>query len=251
MSLFCFDDPIDIAKANLDATKQALDEAERTSADPATIKALKDKVAAASLAVTTARIGLESAKRSVRETRNMDLPAGDESTQPIQTVRSVPGPVLYRIVENAQTGGIALEPVNFKLFSMSKGSKVIPSPQLNFETWGKKPPPDTSGGSGGSQSKLPDMTKPKGGNIVVNKFKADFSQILEFDSEIRKMNRDPIVKDVGQADQSKYLKKVDLSGKSATLTWDKDMPNGTYTVSLSIWFKNNLTNEFALTLEVK
>jgi hypothetical protein len=246
---------LDIAEANLKFAQEAVDDAEKAGADQATIKNLRDKVTAATQAVLIAKIGLENAKKSLSEARNMDLAGGDEAAEtPKQTVRSVPGPVIYRIVENARTGGIALEPVNFKLFSLNRRSTTERiGTQLDFQTWGKKPPADTGGNSGGTQSKGPKMISPTNGEITVNKFAGVYSQIVKFDTTLKdaKEQIGPVmVKDSKEADQKKYLTSVNFFQKSVTLNWDKDTPNGKYSITLVIWFSDGGARSFPLSLTV-
>ena len=54
----------------------------------------------------------------------------------------VPGPVVFRIVEDPCGFGLRLEPVSMKLFSMNgKRLTMTKGKQLSYGTWGKKPEP--------------------------------------------------------------------------------------------------------------
>jgi hypothetical protein len=241
------------AEIELKAAQLALADAEARNADAGTLNTLRDKVATKQISLDEARIDLQTSEAAVTAAKNFDRPTSDENKDaPKETVRSVPGPVVYRIVENPKTGGIALERVNFKLFSLSKGSsRVINSgSQLDFQTWGKKPASDTSVKPEPGKTKIPQVTGPS--NLTLNKFSGVFSQIVQFDTELKKpLTGELQVSDGQGTDQKKWLKVAASGTNSVTLTWDKDTPNGTYAVILPILFKDDRMFPSVLTVEVK
>jgi hypothetical protein len=244
----------DLLKASVDlaAAQTALNDAVTAgTTDPTTLKSLKDAVASKTIAVRKAEIDVQTAEAAVVTAKNFDQPLLNNNADAPGNMPSAPGPVIYRIVENPRTGGIALERVHFKLFSFSgRTTRVTEGPQLDFQTWGKKPAGDNGGKPDSGKTKIPQIIGPT--TLPVNKFLNVYSQAVSFDAEIKK----PLTSETevsGQGgDQRKWLTKIAISGtNSVTLTWDKDTPNGNYAVNLVMLFKNDTCYFFPLQIEVK
>jgi hypothetical protein len=236
------------AQAEVASAKDALNAAE-ASGDATAIKSARATLAAKELAVTEAQIDLKAAHEALAKARNFDQPTSKDKTG-LDTGGKVtaPGPAIYRIVENPKTGGIKLEPVNFKLFSFN--GKPVEGTQLQFETWGKKPANDTKPDTGAA-SPIPKIQVPV--EITIDKYSGNLTYIVKFDSDVKQgLDAQTTVKDGQDNDQKKFLTKIEASGTNAVkLTWDKDTPNNKYALTLWVLFKDNRAAPYPLTVTVK
>jgi hypothetical protein len=131
------------AQADVAAAQAELDVATRAN-DTAAITSARAKLKTAQEGELKAQRGLSSAEFAVRDadaalarakSASFDVGNGSANKQ----VSHAPGPVIYRIVENPATGGIALEQVHFDVLEFDGKQVEAPLSQFHAQTWGKKP----------------------------------------------------------------------------------------------------------------
>jgi hypothetical protein len=239
------------AQAEETAAENTLKEAV-ASKDETAVKLAQTNLSAKELAVTEAQIDFNEAQKALANIPGQNFEQ-IQGNQVKKETSKVPGPIIYKIVEDPQTGGIKLEPISFTLFSLN-GKRLSPTgaQQLTFETWGKK-----AGGNGQQGGANPgSQTQPKlvgSPSLTIKKFAgADgLTTTIQFDSDVKVYLQGQTADDTKTLDVKKYLLKAEVNKASLKLTWSNDTPNGEYTVTLWVMFKDDRAFPFPLTVKVE
>ena len=173
-------------------------------------------------------------------------------------LKEAQGPVLYRIVEDTATGGIRLDPIDFRIFNfngipLAVGTRLN-GRQLPFETWGKKPVSTSEGQISTSKPIAPKvLTKMP---VIVDRYQGTITTNIEFEQSVdhvevgsSKLVNTDTKQEITKISDMVTFGKADK--KIIPVTWNKDTPNGNYTVTAAVVFSDQKLFKIPLDFAVK